>query len=125
VGGISAFLQKKPGNGYLKLKSKGYMDLVIELIGKNTISLCHYYESEGDLIQDPEITVKINEENQTAESLTYQDTYSFQEVYEKARGGKQIVNITLQEDLNKFLATWLNNLHDQGFTEPDKVITKS
>ena len=38
-----------------RVKSSGFMDLVVETIGRNCVSVAHYYTQNGDLIQDPEI----------------------------------------------------------------------
>ena len=49
----------------LKLKAPGFMDLTVEVVDRcrstnaPMISLCHYYESNGDLCQDPEVVVRV------------------------------------------------------------------
>lgn len=109
TGGIERFLKSE--NGYLKLTSTGFMPLVIEKIGKNTISITHYYEQNGDLVPDPDITAKIYPEHRMAEALTYQDTYKYEEIYPET--GK--VNVKLKKELNTFLNQWLHVLKQQGF----------
>lgn len=108
VNGLPEFMRTK---GYLKLKSAGFMDLTIEKIAQNRIALTHYYELNGDLVPDPEITVKIHLDKGLAEADTYQDTYSYQEIYPEE--GK--VNLKLKKDINSFLSQWLDNLKVQGF----------
>src|SRR5689334_17706905 len=45
----------QPG-AWLKLElGAGWMPLVIEHIGRNLISVAHYYQQNGDLVPDPEI----------------------------------------------------------------------
>ena len=51
TGNIQEFASK-PGN-YKKLQSEGFMDLHVESIGDNTISLAHYYQQNGDSILTP------------------------------------------------------------------------
>jgi len=106
---------------YKKLKVDGFMDLVIEKIGNNEFSLCHYYEQNGDLMRDPEITIKVTHETKNGnlvylarcEVLTYQQDNLgiYQEVYPEP--GKYIPYY--KKELNKFLRIWLNNLKNQGF----------
>lgn len=106
---------------YKKLKVDGFMDLVIEKIGNNEFSLCHYYEQNGDLMRDPEITIKVTHETKNGnlvypawcEALTYQQDNLgiYQEVYPEP--GKYIPYY--KKELNKFLRIWLNNLKNQGF----------
>ncbi len=48
-----------------RLKAPGFMDLVCERLpdcqetGGIVLSLCHYHEVNGDLCQDPEMTVRL------------------------------------------------------------------
>lgn len=108
TGGLDKFMRSK---GYKKLKASGFMDLVIEKIGKDTISLTHYYECMGDLIPDPDITVKIYPDKKMAEALTYQDGLRYQEVYPE----ENKVNLKIKKSLNTFLNQWLIVLNKQGF----------
>lgn len=86
------------------------MDLVVEKLGDNHFSLTHYYESQGDLVPDPDMEVKITPEQKMAEALSYQDTFSYRRVYD---GDK--IDTVAKKDLNIFLNQWLTNLIDQGF----------
>lgn len=104
-----------------KSKSQGYMDLVYEQLpmmdGVNglpnqAISIAHYFEMNGDLCQDPEMVVLINESDKTAEAYYFQQAMPpiYQEVYDE--GNK--VDPALKQSLNTFLETWLENLVNQG-----------
>lgn len=108
TGGIEKFMN---GEGYLKLKSKGFMDLVIEKIDNDVISIVHYYESMGDLVPDPDVTVRIDLQNKVAEALTYQDSLTYQIVYPEANK----VILKYKKSLNTFLCQWLRVLAKQGF----------
>ena len=60
--GIDIFLQ---GHNSYKLASTGYMDLTVESWqeGKNTmVSMCHYGEQNGDLMKDPDVLFKLEQE---------------------------------------------------------------
>ncbi|MGE4537595.1 MAG: hypothetical protein AB7D37_10985 [Desulfovibrio sp.] len=113
TGGIEAFMA---GKGYLKLKAGGFMDLVIERIGTDEISLAHYYEQNGDLVADPEMTVRVRPQHGVAEALTFSMPAAgfYQEIYFK-KGEKTYVCLTARREQNAFLDTWLMNLKHQGF----------
>ncbi len=87
TGNVKQFAEQ-PGNT-LKLQSEGFMDLIIESLGDNIISLAHYYQQNGDSIPDPDMTVRIHDHGM-AEALTFQDS-------------------------SQFLNFWLTNLEKQGF----------
>jgi uncharacterized protein YqiB (DUF1249 family) len=111
TGGLENF---NPSEGYLRLKAKGFMDLHVERIPPDTISISHYYKENGDLISDPDMLVKIDLENQTAEALTFQNSYIYQEVYPLYPDTTKF-DQKLKDDLNLFLSEWLNILKNQGF----------
>ena len=66
---IEALLQrpltKLQPEGVIRLKARGYMDLVVEPLppcdetSAPVISMAHYFEQNGDLCQDPEMTVRL------------------------------------------------------------------
>ncbi len=99
----------------LRLKSNGYMDLVIEKLWTSktgiVISMTHYHEQNGDLVPDPDMQIKLLTELKAAEALTYQDSFGYQEVYPEP--GK--INPKFKRSLNDFLGQWLTNLKNQGF----------
>ncbi len=63
---------------YAKSSVSGYMDLNLDLLEQTSdntiIALSHYYKHpSGDMIPDPDMTIRVNLSDQTAEALTYQD----------------------------------------------------
>ena len=96
-------------------KADGFMDLVVEKIGEDEYSLCHYYEQNGDLMRDPEMTVRVIKYfpgMPMVEALSFQMDYppTYQVVYPD----KDHVYPKIKKDLNIFLGQWLNNLMYQG-----------
>lgn len=115
-GGLERFLSNEPGHA-ITLKSGGFMDLHIDLLGRNHMSLAHYYRQNGDSIADPDMEIRIHPDVKCAEALTYQDTYGYREVYPEP--GK--VAIRAKKELNALLNQWLSNLKAQGFFgKPDE-----
>lgn len=96
---------------YMKLKADGFMDLVIEKLYDNRISLSHYYTQNGDLMSDPDMEIIVETENKTIQAATFrQDNLGiYQTVFSE---GKQ--NINLSKKLNIFLGDWLKNIEKQG-----------
>jgi len=98
-----------------KSEAPGFMDCNLDILQRKgdvlRIAISHYYKHpSGDMIADPDMEVMVNRKTETAEALTYQDTYSYQEVYSEDGSCNQ----SLQRSLNEFLLMWLNNLCEQG-----------
>ncbi len=111
----------RSGRAY-RLRARGFMDLVVEVLpqceetGAMVLSLAHYFEQNGDLCQDPEMTVRVFPPRQgrhgMVEALTFQQAIPpiYQEVYPEPG----MVAPRLKRELNGFLTFWLRNLKDQG-----------
>ncbi|CAL7964420.1 hypothetical protein GAMM_90020 [Gammaproteobacteria bacterium] len=99
-------------------KANGFMDLHLDILSEGiieqrqvkVISLAHYYEQNGDLVPDPDMTIKIYSQYKIAEALTLQDYFGYQQVYPT----QDTVNSAVKVSLNSFLKTWLNNCIRQG-----------
>ena len=67
--------------GKSKLSSDALMDLNLDILSKKKniirIALSHYYKVNSDLVADPDCELIINTELQTANAMTYQDTYIY------------------------------------------------
>lgn len=83
---------------------------VIEPGDRPVVSLQHYFTMNGDLVPDPDMTMRIDYEKRYVEALTYQDLTRFDEVYDGERR-----NARQYQSQNSFLRTWLRNLKSQGF----------
>ncbi|MBF4692320.1 DEAD/DEAH box helicase family protein [Fusibacter sp. Q10-2] len=97
---------------YMKLKASGFMDLVIETLYENRISLSHYYEQNGDLMSDPDMELIVDQNQKTLTAATFkQDNMA---IYHEAYQGNELVNPDLEDELNNFLKNWLSNIVSQG-----------
>ena len=104
--GIDIFLQ---GHNSYKLASTGFMDLTVEIWqeGKNTVvSMCHYGEQNGDLMKDPDVLFKVEQE-----IITYREMQNdYVAMYSEDHA-----------EIKDFVEnTWVSNLMMQGH----KVIKK-
>ena len=98
---------------YLKLKAPGFMDyLNVDKLGIGIIALSRYYQnSSGHRIAAPDMEIKLDHQNKTAEALTYQDRFTFRVAYPEP--GK--INLKAKKELNEFLLQWLKTLKEQGY----------
>lgn len=92
------------------------MDLSLDVLSRSdnkiVIALSHYYKHpSGDMIADPDMEVAVYPKQQTAEALSYQDSYIYRTVYSQDRIQ---VDAKAKKDLNDFLYIWLSNLIEQG-----------
>jgi len=115
---IPDLTELRPGDAR-KSTSPGFMDLNLDVLSKDAeemrIALAHNYISEGDVIADPdmEIRVYLLPGWKRAEALTFQDSFGYREVYHE-ENGQALVNVRAKGELNGFLKQWLKNALDQG-----------
>ena len=108
-----------------KLRTTGdiFMPLCVEVVEVDhhhvVVSLAHYYEQNGDLVADPEMTVRLYR-HKMAEALTFHMPGAglYQEVYGVNDAGQITVRPRLKHELNAFLDTWTNNIRQQGHKLP-------
>lgn len=99
---------------YMKLKSEGFEDLVLEAIGGNEYSIAHYYRQNGDSMRDPEITFTIDKQTCSIHPTSFlQDDIGL--FYDT-----DSVPPSRVRDLKDFMSQWFTNIKEQGF-EPEKV----
>ena len=99
---------------YMKLKSDGFEDLVLEAIGGGEYSIAHYYTQNGDAMRDPEITFTIDKQHRSIYPTSFlQDDVGL--FYETEQAKPSMV-----QDLKDFMSQWFSNIVNQGF-EPEKV----
>ena len=99
---------------YMKLKSEGFEDLVLEAIGGDEYSIAHYYRQNGDAMRDPEITFTIDKQTGSIHPTSFlQDDIGL--FYET-----NSVPPSRVRDLKDFMSQWFANIKHQGF-EPEKV----
>ncbi|NJL26858.1 MAG: DUF1249 domain-containing protein [Thermoanaerobaculia bacterium] len=111
----------QPDRAY-RFRASGFMDLVVERLpdceetGRPVLSLCHYFTLNGDLCQDPEMTVRVSVPRDgrhgMIEALSFQQAVPpvYQVVYPQP--GRFYPH--LKRELNAFLGYWLRNLEQQG-----------
>lgn len=101
---------------YAKSQVDGYMDLNLDVLiatgDYRRIALSHYWKHDsGDMIPDPDMVIAVYRDWQMAEALTYQDMWTYDEVY-PVPGGEADRGPYLS--CNAFLEKWLEALAEQG-----------
>lgn len=102
--GIESVEEMEPGDCYT-IDGNGYMDLTIEKVWENQISVAHYYKQFGDLMRDPEIVFEIQENGDWLPIRYRQDPYKD----EYKPGGIRTAK--------NFARKWDRNLKQQGFID--------
>ena len=101
---------------YAKSRVDGFMDLNLDVLiaakGYRRIALSHYWKHDsGDMIPDPDMEIGVYRDWEMAEALTYQDMWSYDDVYSGPDGQ---VDRRHYLHCNAFLEKWLEALAEQG-----------
>lgn len=79
-------------------------------------SFAHYYEQNGDLIADPDMTFFVCDQTRKVYPLTYQDSRQYDEgIYMR---GEKWFCARVQHHLTTFANHWMNNIYYQQFNKP-------
>lgn len=87
----------------------------VDLAGRkvDVFSLSHYYEQNGDLVPDPDMTFAVSQNDQAfIWPMTYQNCLTYTEGL-FIRAGKWQINKAIQNDQAVFAGLWLNNIKHQ------------
>lgn len=91
------------------LKSTWFMDLHIEVLGNNKVSVAHYYEQNWDLVPDPDIVFKLD--NWSATPISFRNQFCDYDISD-IRNQMQLKRAL---GLEKFTRIWFRNLKAQKF----------
>lgn len=119
---------------HARFTRKGYLPLVIEVIRVDgdmvDVSVAHYREMNGDLIQDPEIVFRYNRKwvSETGYSpieITQCWPGSYRTKYRVSNNGTQVVDMRFDADVKPFANMWAKNINTQGFALKDTEVSWS
>ena len=115
----------------IRIENGGYMPLTIEAIGLGPrgypkVSVCHYYEQNGDLCQDPEMTFEVNPDNKAWHPLEFQSAKIgwYQVCCWTDDSGEIWIKPKLIRQLKSFARMWSGNIRNQGFIKVAKSLRK-
>lgn len=107
----------------LVLQLPGFMPLVIERITLNEVSVCHYYQQNGDMMRDPEVVFFtgyfFTGDKQWVPISFEQLPGTYQVAATLTDDHKAIEKVAprQQADLASFCRMWARNLKHQGWLE--------
>lgn len=101
----------------VKLQVGSYMPLVVERIRPDGISVAHYYEQNGDLMADPEMTFWLGVDGRYYATGFRNDGIAQNRTSVYFYGGAQPVKFHKREQAGQssFAGIWMQNLRSQGF----------
>lgn len=100
------------------LNAPGFMPLVVERIRPTGLSLAHYYEQNGDLMADPEMTFwHAPADGQFYATGFRNDGIAQDRTSVYFKGGSEPVSFRPREQRGQssFAGIWMQNLRAQGF----------
>ncbi|MDP9312663.1 MAG: hypothetical protein M3R24_17550 [Chloroflexota bacterium] len=107
---------------HLRLTMPNFDRLVIEVIGRNQVSVAHYFEQHGDLVADPEIVFFTGADGWYPIEIT-QVFGSYQKVAWLTADQTAIDRFLplAQREVATFATLWARNIRAQGWLEHGQV----
>ncbi|MDI9632963.1 MAG: hypothetical protein QFX32_02775 [Methanolinea sp.] len=97
---------------YAVIENPPYVPLCVDRLGPDTYAISQNPVVDGQMVADPDIEVRVNHEEETAEPLVYQRGDLRKVVY-PAPGR---VNLAVRNELSELLDSWLSDLIAKGFS---------
>ncbi len=108
---------------YIRFESKGFMPLTFDRLTKKELfaqyAMTHWYESNGDLIPDPEMVIDIYPNHNFVEARSIMHPPPFNRIIEVYNEEKTMYSPSQKKSQNSFLGSWLKNIASQGFALTD------
>ena len=99
---------------HIRLDMPGMNRLCIEVIWRNQISIAHYFESNGDLVADPDVVVLVTPEGWVP--MYFQNVYAYSEAIELDDAGNiATVDPQVLASLVEFCQGWGETLDAEGW----------
>ena len=101
-------------------QSREFMPVSVEAVGTTPqgaliVAVTHYYEQNGDLMADPEVTFVVARNNYVFPISFRQDNLGIDRVYVRWEDGKIYWNLEMQNDLASFCDEWMENIKQQQY----------
>ena len=99
---------------------QSFMPVCVEAVGRTPqgaliVSVAHYYEQNGDLMVDPEVTFVVTRADYVFPITYRQDGLGIDRVYVRWEGDKVFWNLRMQNDLAGFCNDWMENIKQQQY----------
>lgn len=93
-------------NKLIEVENESYMDLCVEKLADDRLSVAHYHTQRGDLMSDPEIVFDVSGNEWVPIEYTQ---HGFPQVHQHNPDGL--------DDVAGFIDEWDENIDEQGFVE--------
>ena len=101
----------------IRIDNESYMRLCVENLGTvwgyTLISMAHYFEQNGDLVQDPDVVFAISNTTGSITPVSIQHSFGVVRTYFFIT--EEMKNRSGCKDLMQFMNYWTKNLISQGF----------
>ena len=92
-------------NDLIEIENEPFMDLSVEKLADDRLSVAHYYTQRGDLMSDPEIVFDVSGDEWVPIEYTQ---HGVPQVHERDEDGLE---------MKSFLNGWNSRLREQGFID--------
>jgi hypothetical protein len=101
-------------------QSEQFMPVSVEAVdttpqGALIVSVAHYYEQNGDLMADPEVTFVVARDEYVFPISFRQDNLGIDQKHVRWEGAKVYWNLAKQNDLAAFCNQWMENIQHQQY----------
>ncbi len=101
-------------------QSREFMPVSVEVVGTRPqgaliVSIAHYYEQNGDLMADPEVTFVVVRDDYVYPITFRQDNLGINREYVRWEGEREYCNLGMQNDLASFGNQWMENIKQQQY----------
>lgn len=100
---------------HLRLELKGFMPLVIEKIGKDRVSVAHYYTQNGDAIADPDVVFWVAPNGEWFPCEVQMPMLGYRQYIIFEDGKPASFYQAKQHDLASFCNSWATNIRGQDY----------
>jgi len=112
-------LADSENDSYARFQAEGYMDLIVEVIGKKNdkvlVSMAHYYQQNGDSVPDPEMEILVDFKYRMAHAISFSNAFGMVRSEFQEGDGGVLIDPRAKKENDAFLGKWLSNLKQQGF----------
>ena len=107
----------------MQLELLGFDRLCVERVGQTRIAVAHYFETQGHLVPEPDVTFYVDPTNRWIPIDITQSMTGWQQYAELNDDCTEIIdyNRTRQPGLADFCEQWAQNLHVQDWLENAKM----
>jgi hypothetical protein len=119
---IVEILNLFPSNNHIRIEVECFMPLVVERLGwfgprgLPLVSVAHYFEQNGDLCKDPEMTFEVMPDG-SLDPISFEMWTGIYWVALWKDGDEVMVKPKMRKEHRAFARSWNQNIAEQGFVK--------